>query len=88
MADFGLSREIENDANDIAYTSKGGKIPVRWTAPEAIAYRSVNMDSSERQDRHSRWTFKTDIQDGQVQRILLRCTAPDANAYRSVNRDS
>ena len=39
MADFGLSREIENDANDIAYTSKGGKIPVRWTAPEAIAYR-------------------------------------------------
>ena len=39
VADFGLSREIENDANDIAYTSKGGKIPVRWTAPEAIAYR-------------------------------------------------
>ena len=39
VADFGLSREIESDTTEGAYTTKGGKIPVRWTAPEAIAYR-------------------------------------------------
>lgn len=39
VADFGLSREIESDDTSGAYTTKGGKIPVRWTAPEAIAYR-------------------------------------------------
>ncbi|KAF8791659.1 Ephrin type-A receptor 4 like protein [Argiope bruennichi] len=33
-ADFGLSREIES-ATEGAYTTRGGKIPVRWTAPES-----------------------------------------------------
>lgn len=31
IADFGLSREIENSTD--AYTTRGGKIPVRWTSP-------------------------------------------------------
>eukprot|EP00731_Ephydatia_muelleri_P014460 Em0008g180a len=35
VADFGLSRETTNDEYDV---KKGGKIPVRWTAPEAISY--------------------------------------------------
>lgn len=43
IADFGLSREIEN-ASD-AYTTRGGKIPVRWTAPEAIAFRKFTSAS-------------------------------------------
>ncbi|XP_059609674.1 ephrin type-B receptor 1-B isoform X4 [Phlebotomus argentipes] len=43
IADFGLSREIEN-ASD-AYTTRGGKIPVRWTAPEAIAFRKFTSTS-------------------------------------------
>ncbi|ESO91241.1 hypothetical protein LOTGIDRAFT_105485, partial [Lottia gigantea] len=45
VADFGLSREIETDNTDGAYTTKGGKIPVRWTAPEAIAYRKFTSSS-------------------------------------------
>lgn len=45
VADFGLSREIESDTTDGAYTTKGGKIPVRWTSPEAIAYRKFTSAS-------------------------------------------
>lgn len=45
VADFGLSREIESDTTDGAYTTKGGKIPVRWTAPEAIAFRKFTSAS-------------------------------------------
>ncbi|XP_022243643.1 ephrin type-A receptor 4-like isoform X1 [Limulus polyphemus] len=44
IADFGLSREIESAAEG-AYTTRGGKIPVRWTAPEAIAFRKFTSAS-------------------------------------------
>ncbi|XP_061670985.1 ephrin type-A receptor 6 isoform X3 [Syngnathoides biaculeatus] len=39
VSDFGMSRVMEEDT-DAAYTAtvNGGKIPIRWTAPEAIAY--------------------------------------------------
>ena len=36
VADFGLSRLIET--NEIYTAKKGGKFPIKWTAPEAIAY--------------------------------------------------
>ena len=42
IADFGLSREIESATE---YVTRGGKIPVRWTAPEAIAYRKFTSAS-------------------------------------------
>jgi len=45
IADFGLSREISESAIDGAYTTRGGKIPVRWTAPEAIAFRKFTSSS-------------------------------------------
>jgi Eph receptor B1 len=45
VADFGLSREIENDTSDGVYTTKGGKIPIRWTAPEAINFRKFTCAS-------------------------------------------
>ncbi|TNN65149.1 Ephrin type-A receptor 6 [Liparis tanakae] len=32
-----MSRVFEDDT-EAAYTATGGKIPIRWTAPEAIAY--------------------------------------------------
>ncbi|CAB0001646.1 unnamed protein product [Nesidiocoris tenuis] len=44
IADFGLSREIESTTEG-AYTTRGGKIPVRWTAPEAIAFRKFTSAS-------------------------------------------
>ncbi|CDW57003.1 ephrin type A receptor 4 A [Trichuris trichiura] len=44
IADFGLSR-VPTDSDEQAYTTKGGKIPVRWTAPEAIAYRKFTSAS-------------------------------------------
>ena len=31
IADFGMSRDLEDDTY---YISSGGKIPLRWTAPE------------------------------------------------------
>uniref|UniRef100_A0A672HL55 receptor protein-tyrosine kinase n=1 Tax=Salarias fasciatus TaxID=181472 RepID=A0A672HL55_SALFA len=46
VSDFGLSRYLEEDTSDPTYTSSlGGKIPVRWTAPEAIAYRKFTSAS-------------------------------------------
>ena len=45
IADFGLSREIGEGNVDGAYTTRGGKIPVRWTAPEAIAFRKFTSSS-------------------------------------------
>ncbi|XP_061619634.1 ephrin type-A receptor 6-like isoform X2 [Phyllopteryx taeniolatus] len=39
VSDFGMSRVMEEET-EAAYTAtvNGGKIPIRWTAPEAIAY--------------------------------------------------
>ncbi|XP_030878645.1 ephrin type-B receptor 1-like, partial [Leptonychotes weddellii] len=46
VSDFGLSRYLQDDTSDPTYTSSlGGKIPVRWTAPEAIAYRKFTSAS-------------------------------------------
>ncbi|XP_059801725.1 ephrin type-B receptor 3-like isoform X2 [Hypanus sabinus] len=51
VSDFGLSRFLEDDTADPTYTSSlvrarlGGKIPIRWTAPEAIAYRKFTSAS-------------------------------------------
>ncbi|XP_037538226.1 ephrin type-A receptor 4-A [Nematolebias whitei] len=53
VSDFGLSRILEDDP-EAAYTTReatssylspGGKIPIRWTAPEAIAYRKFTTAS-------------------------------------------
>ncbi|XP_035998075.1 ephrin type-B receptor 2 isoform X1 [Fundulus heteroclitus] len=46
VSDFGLSRFLEDDTSDPTYTSSlGGKIPIRWTAPEAIQYRKFTSSS-------------------------------------------
>ncbi|XP_011681788.1 ephrin type-A receptor 4a isoform X5 [Strongylocentrotus purpuratus] len=42
VADFGLSRRKELDG---AYETRGGKIPIRWTAPEAIGYKKFTSAS-------------------------------------------
>nr|XP_019966131.1 PREDICTED: ephrin type-A receptor 4-A-like isoform X1 [Paralichthys olivaceus] len=53
VSDFGLSRVLEDDP-EAAYTTReatgtylspGGKIPIRWTAPEAIAFRKFTTAS-------------------------------------------
>ncbi|KAK9402244.1 ephrin type-A receptor 3 [Crotalus adamanteus] len=44
VSDFGLSRILEDDP-EAAYTTRGGKIPIRWTSPEAIAYRKFTSAS-------------------------------------------
>ncbi|PIO22808.1 hypothetical protein AB205_0097020 [Aquarana catesbeiana] len=44
VSDFGLSRILEDDP-EAAYTTTGGKIPIRWTAPEAITYRKFSSAS-------------------------------------------
>uniref|UniRef100_A0A3B3QNJ1 Ephrin type-B receptor 3 n=1 Tax=Paramormyrops kingsleyae TaxID=1676925 RepID=A0A3B3QNJ1_9TELE len=46
VSDFGLSRFLEDNTTDPTYTSSlGGKIPIRWTAPEAISYRKFTSAS-------------------------------------------
>ena len=42
IADFGLSRDLQNQN---FYTSHGGKIPVKWTAPEALHYHKYSTAS-------------------------------------------
>ncbi|XP_040182701.1 ephrin type-A receptor 2 [Rana temporaria] len=44
VSDFGLSRVLEDDP-EATYTTSGGKIPIRWTAPEAISYRKFTSAS-------------------------------------------
>ncbi|XP_048845707.1 ephrin type-A receptor 4-like [Brienomyrus brachyistius] len=44
VSDFGMSRVLEDDP-EAAYTTRGGKIPIRWTAPEAIVYRKFTSSS-------------------------------------------
>nr|2VWU_A Chain A, EPHRIN TYPE-B RECEPTOR 4 [Homo sapiens]2VWV_A Chain A, EPHRIN TYPE-B RECEPTOR 4 [Homo sapiens]2VWW_A Chain A, EPHRIN TYPE-B RECEPTOR 4 [Homo sapiens]2VWX_A Chain A, EPHRIN TYPE-B RECEPTOR 4 [Homo sapiens]2VWY_A Chain A, EPHRIN TYPE-B RECEPTOR 4 [Homo sapiens]2VWZ_A Chain A, EPHRIN TYPE-B RECEPTOR 4 [Homo sapiens]2VX0_A Chain A, EPHRIN TYPE-B RECEPTOR 4 [Homo sapiens]2VX1_A Chain A, EPHRIN TYPE-B RECEPTOR 4 [Homo sapiens]2X9F_A Chain A, EPHRIN TYPE-B RECEPTOR 4 [Homo sapiens]2XV len=46
VSDFGLSRFLEENSSDPTETSSlGGKIPIRWTAPEAIAFRKFTSAS-------------------------------------------
>ena len=42
IADFGMSRDLEDDTY---YISSGGKIPLRWTAPEALQYKKYSTAS-------------------------------------------
>ena len=42
IADFGMSRDL---ADENYYVSHGGKIPVKWTAPEAINYKKYSTAS-------------------------------------------
>ncbi|CAL8380928.1 unnamed protein product [Arctogadus glacialis] len=44
VSDFGMSRIVEDDP-DSAYSASGGKIPIRWTAPEAVAYGKFSSAS-------------------------------------------
>ncbi|XP_067049579.1 ephrin type-B receptor 1-B-like [Acropora muricata] len=45
VSDFGLSRELTDDNPDSEYETQGGKIPVRWTAPEALKSRKFSSAS-------------------------------------------
>ncbi|KAE8291177.1 Ephrin type-B receptor 3 [Larimichthys crocea] len=46
VSDFGLSRFLDDTSADPTYTSSlGGKIPIRWTSPEAIAFRKFTSAS-------------------------------------------
>ena len=38
IADFGMARDV---ANDTYYITSGGKIPLKWTAPEVWFIRIV-----------------------------------------------
>ncbi|XP_065899772.1 uncharacterized protein [Dysidea avara] len=42
IADFGMSRDL---LNQNYYLISGGKIPVKWTAPEALHYRRYSIQS-------------------------------------------
>ena len=42
IGDFGMARDLMDDTY---YTSSGGKIPVKWTAPEALLYKKFSTAS-------------------------------------------
>ena len=42
IADFGMSRALQDTDY---YVSRGGKIPVKWTAPEALHYKKYSTAS-------------------------------------------
>ena len=35
IADFGMSRDLDDEEY---YISNGGKVPIKWTAPEVISH--------------------------------------------------
>jgi len=48
VADFGLTRHLDGQESESScacpiYTTHGGKIAVRWTAPEAVASRQFSQ---------------------------------------------
>ena len=43
IADFGMSREVGSEKN--YYTSSGGVVPLRWTAPEAVLFQKYSEKS-------------------------------------------
>ena len=42
IADFGMSRDL---ADENYYISRGGEVPVKWTAPETIYYKKYSTAS-------------------------------------------
>lgn len=42
VADFGLSRLMESD---IYNAREGAKFPIKWTAPESLAYNKFSLKS-------------------------------------------
>ena len=42
LANFGMSHDMDED---YYYKTKGGVIPVKWTAPETILYRKYTTKS-------------------------------------------
>ena len=42
IADFGMSHDMDESHY---YKAKGGMIPVKWTAPEAVLYRKYSTKS-------------------------------------------
>ena len=42
LADFGMSHDMDDD---YYYKPKGGMIPVKWTAPEAVLYKKYTTKS-------------------------------------------
>ncbi|XP_019850411.1 PREDICTED: uncharacterized protein LOC100638128 isoform X2 [Amphimedon queenslandica] len=42
ISDFGLSRDLQDENY---YISKGGQVPIKWTAPEAIHYKKYSSAS-------------------------------------------
>ena len=42
ISDFGMARNL---IEDDYYVSQGGKIPIKWTAPEALVYRKYSTAS-------------------------------------------
>ena len=45
IADFGLARDLEQEN---VYIAAGGKIPVKWTAPEVCVFMTVILGFSNR----------------------------------------
>ena len=43
ISDFGMTREVESETYYML--GKGAKIPVKWTAPEAILYKKYTTKS-------------------------------------------
>ena len=42
ISDFGMSRDLDEETY---YVTKGGQIPIKWTAPEAILYKKYSTSS-------------------------------------------
>jgi hypothetical protein len=77
IADFGMSRDLEENY----YVSHGGKIPVKWTAPEVrmCCLLSTAMVSADLMHRH--YTTRSIL-------LLATCGAMESSCTKSGVWDS
>ena len=64
VADFGLSRLLKAEGEQIYTASQGAKFPIKWTAPEALAYNKFSTRSD---------VWCKSVENGSLGSVLIVC---------------
>ena len=45
VADFGMTRDVYEDPDEVYVKTTKGKVPIRWMAPESLTLRTYSTES-------------------------------------------